>query len=302
MKTVRFDHYGGIDVLQVADVPVPEPARGEALVQVKAASINPGEAKIRQGVMHARFPATFPEGEGSDLAGMVTALGPGVTGVAVGDEVIGFTNRRASHAEYVIVEVQNLTARPAQVSWEVAGSLAVAGGTAYAAVRAVVPRSGETVAVSGAAGGVGSIAVQLAKQAGAEVIGIASPTHHEWLAAHGVTPMAYGEGLADRLRSARLDAFIDTHGDGYVTLAIALGVAPARVNTIADFAAVQAYGVKAEGSGAGMSAATLAELAELVASGALDVPIAATYPLGDVRAAFALLEQGHTLGKIVLLP
>src|SRR5215472_3120655 len=134
MRAVQFDHYGGIDVLRVAEVPVPEPAQGEVLVRVKAASINPGEAKIREGLMHARFPATFPSGEGSDLAGIVTKLGPGVASWAPGDEVIGFTNHRASHAEYVVVEAQQLTAKPARVSWEAAGSLGVAGGTAYAAV------------------------------------------------------------------------------------------------------------------------------------------------------------------------
>jgi NADPH:quinone reductase-like Zn-dependent oxidoreductase len=303
MKAVRFDHYGGIDVLRVADVPVPEPAEGEVLVKVKAASINPGEAKIREGLLHAMFPATFPSGEGSDLAGIVTKLGPEIVGFAAGDEVIGFTDRRASHAEYVLVEAQNLTAKPAQVSWEVAGSLAVAGGTAYAAVRAVSLQPGDTVAVSGAAGGVGSIAVQLTRRAGAKVLGIAGPSKHDWLTAHGVTPVAYGECLADRLRRAGgIDVFIDTYGDGYVRLAIELGVAPDRIDTIADFAAVQEYRVKAEGSSAGMSAAVLAELAGLVASGELDVPVAATFPLDDVRAAFALLEQGHTLGKIVLLP
>ncbi|HVO22981.1 MAG TPA: alcohol dehydrogenase catalytic domain-containing protein, partial [Candidatus Margulisiibacteriota bacterium] len=130
MKAVRFDQYGGIDVLRVADVPVPEPGHGEVLVKVKAASINPGEAKIREGWFHAIFPATFPSGEGSDLAGIVAKIGPGVQGFAAGDEVIGFTDRRASHAEYVRVEMQNLTAKPAMVSWEVAGSLAIAGSTA----------------------------------------------------------------------------------------------------------------------------------------------------------------------------
>jgi NADPH:quinone reductase-like Zn-dependent oxidoreductase len=302
MKAVRFDHYGGTDVLRVAEVPVPEPAQGEVLVRVKAASINPGEAKVREGLMHARFPATFPSGEGSDLAGIVTKLGPRVVGFAPGDEVIGFTNHRASHAEYVLVEAQQLTAKPAQVSWEAAGSLGVAGGTAYAAVRAVSLRPGDTVAVSAAAGGVGSLAVQLARRAGAEVLGIAGLPKHDWLAAHGITPVAYGEGLADRLRAARLDAFIDTHGDGYVPLAIELGVAPNRIDTIADFAAVQQYRVKAEGSSAGMTAAVMAELAELVAAGELEVPITATFPLDEVRAAFALLERGHTLGKVVLLP
>ena len=163
-------------------------------------------------------------------------------------------------------------------------------------------KPGETVAVSGAAGGVGSIAVQLAKRAGAEVIGIAGPANHDWLAAHGVKPVAYGDGLADRLRKAGIDAFIDTHGGGYVKLAIELGVARDRINTIIDFAAAQQYGVKTEGSQAAKNAAVLAELAGLVAAGEMEVPIAATFPLADARAAFKLLEQGHTRGKIVLLP
>jgi len=127
MKAVRFDRYGGIEVLQVADVPIPEPSDGEALVKVKAASINPGEAKIREGLLHAMWPATFPSGEGSDLAGIVMKVGPGVGSCTVGDEVIGYTDRRASHAEYVVVEAQNLTIKPAKMPWEVAGSLAVAG-------------------------------------------------------------------------------------------------------------------------------------------------------------------------------
>jgi NADPH:quinone reductase-like Zn-dependent oxidoreductase len=302
MKAVRFDKYGGIEVLQVADVPIPDPSHGEALVKVKAASINPGEAKIREGLMHAMWPATFPSGEGSDLAGIVTKLGTGVEGFKVGDEVIGFTDRRASHAEYAVVEAQNLTIKPAKVSWEAAGSLAVAGSTAYASVRAVSLKRGDTVAVSGAAGGVGSIAVQLAKRAGAEVIGIASPANHQWLAAHGVKPESYGADLGDRLRKTKIDAFIDTHGGGYVKLAVELGIPRNRIQTIIDFAAVRDYGVKAEGSNAARNAAALAELAKLIASGDLEVPIAATFPLDQVQAAFSLLEKGHVHGKIVLLP
>jgi len=302
MKAVRFDRYGGIEVLQVADVPIPEPSDGEALVKVKAASINPGEAKIREGLLHAMWPATFPSGEGSDLAGIVTKVGPGVESFMVGDEVIGFTARRASHAEFVVVEAKNLTIKPAKVPWEVAGSLAIAGSTAYASVRAVSLKRGDTVAVSAAAGGVGSIAVQLATRAGAAVIGIASPANHEWLAAHGVKSEAYGSDLADRLRKARIDALIDTHGGGYVKLAVELGIPRDRIQTIIDFAAVREFGVKAEGSNAARNASVLAELAALIASGDLEVPIAATFPLDQVRAAFSLLEQGHIRGKIVLLP
>jgi NADPH:quinone reductase-like Zn-dependent oxidoreductase len=302
-KAVRFDEYGDVDVLHVAEVPVPEPGAGEVLVRVKAASINPGEARIRAGQLHDRWPATFPSGEGSDFAGIVEKLGPGVSGFAVGDEVIGFTNRRASHAEYVVAESGDLTPKPANVPWEVAGSLFVAGTTAYAAVRAVSLKPGDTVVVSGAAGGVGSLAVQLARAAGAEVIGIAGPGNHDWLAGHGVKPIVYGEGLADRLRAAgQIDALIDTHGDGYVKLAIDLGVDPSRIDTVADFAAIEQYGVKGEGNGAAATAEVVAELAALVADGRLEVRIAGTYPLDQVRDAFAELEQGHAPGKIVLLP
>ncbi len=304
MKAVRFDEYGGIDVLKVVDVPRPVPGPGQVLVQVKAAGINLGEAKIRAGLLHARWPATFPSGEGSDLAGIVAGTGPGVTGVSVGDEVIGFTDNRASHAEYVVVEQENLTAKPAAVPWEVAGALFVAGATAYAAVRAVTLTEGDTVVVSGAAGGVGSIAVQLARRSGATVIGLASQANHEWLAGHGVIPVSYGDGVADRIRSAagKVDAFIDTFGADYVRLAIELGVEPSRVDTIVSFDAVARYGVKAEGSAAGASASVLAELARLVAAGQLEVPIAAAYPLDRVQDAYRRLESGHIRGKIVLLP
>jgi hypothetical protein len=177
-------------------------AAGQVLVQVEAAGINPGEAKIRAGLEDSRWPATFPSGEGSDLAGIVTQAGSGVTSFSAGDQVIGWTDNRASHAEYVVVEEQRLTAKPAGVPWDVAGALFVAGTTADAAVRAVGLTEGDTVVVSGAAGGVGSISVQLARLAGATVIGLASEAHHSWLAGHGVIPVTYGHAMADRIRQA----------------------------------------------------------------------------------------------------
>jgi len=302
VKAVRFDEYGDVDVLKVVDVPTPAPGPGQVLVQVKAAGINPGEAKIREGLLHSRWPATFPSGQGSDLAGVVAGTGAGVTGFAAGDEVIGYTDHRASQATYVAVEERNLTAKPAGVPWEVAGALNVAGATAYAAVRAVALTGGDTVVVSGAAGGVGSLAVQLARRAGAAVIGLASPANHEWLAGHGVIPVAYGDGAGDRIRqaAAKVDAFIDTFGADYVQLALRLGVQPSRIDTIANFTAVAEYGVKADGNAVGAGASTLAELAGLIADGQLELPIAATYPLGQVQDAYRRLASGHIRGKIVL--
>jgi NADPH:quinone reductase-like Zn-dependent oxidoreductase len=302
VKAVRFDEYGGVDVLKVVDVPKPAPGPGQVLVQVKAAGINPGEAKIRAGLMHAMFPATFPSGQGSDLAGVVAETGPGVTGFAAGDEVIGYTDNRASQAEYAVVEEQNLTAKPAGVPWQVAGALFVVGATAYAAVRAVALTEGDTAVVSGAAGGVGSLAVQLARRAGATVMGLASQANHEWLAGHGVIPVAYGDGVIDRIRQAagKVDAFIDTFGADYVQLALELGVEPSRIDTIANFEAVGKYGVKGEGNAAGASASVLAELAGLIADGQLEVPIAAAFPLSQVQDAYQRLASGHIRGKIVL--
>jgi NADPH:quinone reductase-like Zn-dependent oxidoreductase len=304
-RAVRFDQYGGIEVLQVVEVPRPVPAPGEVLVRVKAAGINPGEASIRKGLFAERWPSTFPSGQGSDLAGVVEETGPQVVNVAVGDEVIGFVENRSSQAELVLVESGNLIPRPGNVSWEQAGSLFVAGTTAYAAVRAVALKAGDTVVVSGAAGGVGSVAVQLAKNAGAKVIGLAGNANHQWLADHGVTPVAYGDGVEDRIRSAsggKVDALVDTFGGGYVELALKLGVATNRIDTIIDFAAAAKYGVKAEGNHEAANATVLAELAGLIAGGRLEIPIAKVYPLADVQEAYRDLEQRHTHGKIVLEP
>jgi NADPH:quinone reductase-like Zn-dependent oxidoreductase len=303
-KAVRFDNYGGTDVLRIEDVPRPVPGDGQVLVQVKAAGINPGESKIREGMLHERWPATFPSGQGSDLAGVVAEAGPGVTAFSPGDEVLGWSDNRASQAEYVLAEVANLTAKPAGVSWEVAGALFVAGTTAYAAVRAVGLSAGDTVVVAGASGGVGSIAVQLAKRAGATVIGLASEPNHAWLSGHGVIPVSYGEGVVDRIREAAgtVDALIDTVGGDYVNLALdELGVQPSRVETTVRFDLVEKYGIKAEGSAAGASAAVLAELAGLVADGELEVPVTAAFPLDQVQDAYRRLDQGHVLGKIVLV-
>jgi NADPH:quinone reductase len=304
-RAVRFDHYGGRDVLYVTDVPMPAPAAGEVVVAVRAAGINPGEAAIRSGALHELFPATFPSGQGSDLAGVVTAIGEGAGEFAVGDEVLGFSWRRSSHATHASVPASQLIRKPPELSWEVAGSLYVAGCTAYAAVRAVGARNGDTVAVSAAAGGVGTIVVQLLGVRGAQVLGIASPANAAWLTSHGAVPVPYGDGLTERLRAAApngIDAFIDLFGPDYVQLAADLGIPRDRIETIISFQKAEELGTKAEGSESASTAEVLAEMADLVASGTIEVPIAATYPLERVADAFAELEQRHTRGKIVLIP
>jgi NADPH:quinone reductase-like Zn-dependent oxidoreductase len=304
-RAVRFNNYGGLEVLQVVEVDRPKPGPGKVLVRVKAAGINPGESSIRKGLFAKRWPATFPSGQGSDLAGIVEEVGPGVANVGVGDEVIGFTNERASQAEFVLVESGNLVPHPPKVSWEQSGALFVAGTTAYAAARSVGLSAGDAVVVSGAAGGVGSIAVQLARNTGAKVIGLASDANRKWLTDHAVIPITYGDGVEDRIRAAsggKVDSFIDTFGGGYVELAIQLGVAPARIDTIIDFAAAAKYGVKTEGSFEAANADVLGQLARLIAAGRLEIPIAKVYPLAQVREAYRELEERHTRGKIVLEP
>jgi NADPH2:quinone reductase len=304
-RAVRFDHYGDRSVLYVTDVPIPTPEVGEVVVEVKAAAINPGEAAIRSGALAERFPTTFPSGEGSDLAGIVSAVGDGVDDFVIDDHVLGFSFRRSSHATYVSVPTSQLIHKPVKLSWEVAGSLYVVGCTAYAAVRAVDPGEGETVAVAAAAGGVGTVVVQLLALRGSHVLGIASQTNADWLRSHGAVPVSYGDGLAERLREAaagRIDAFIDLFGPEYLDVAVDIGVPRDRIETIASFEKAQELGVKAEGSGTASTPEILTEMANLVASGAIEIPIAATYPLDRVADAFAELEQRHTRGKIVLIP
>jgi NADPH:quinone reductase-like Zn-dependent oxidoreductase len=305
MKAVKYEKYGGLDVLHIEDVEIPVPAQGQVLVKVKSAGINPGEAAIREGKMAKLFPSTFPSGQGSDFAGIIEAIGPGVSGFSKGDEVIGFTNNRASQAEYVLADSDHIVNRPAKVSREQAGGLFVAGTTAWAAVKAVSLKPGDTVVVSGAAGGVGSIAVQLAVIAGAKVIGLAGADNQQWLAEHHVVPVLYGDGMADRIKAAskgKVDAFIDTFGQGYVDLALELGVPADRIDTIIDFAAAAKHGVKTDGSAKAANAEVLAELAGLIADGKLEIPIAKTFPLTEVREAYSELEKRHSRGKIVLVP
>jgi NADPH2:quinone reductase len=302
-RRVQFDHYGSADVLRVVDVPRPSADDGQVLVRVAAAGINPGEIAIRNGAMEQMFPTTFPSGQGSDFAGRVVEVGSGVTEFAPGDEVMGWSDSRSAQADHVVSDRQHLTAKPPALDWIRAGALWAIGVTSFSAVRAVAVQPGEVVAVSAAAGGVGGLAAQLARRARARVLGIASAANAGRLRAIGVEPVVYGDGLADRLRSLApdgIDAFIDTHGNGYVDLAVALGVTPDRIDTIIDFAGAQRHGTKTDASPQASTPEVLATMAEHVAWGRLTVPIAAIYPLEQVRDAYTELAGGHVYGKIVL--
>jgi NADPH:quinone reductase-like Zn-dependent oxidoreductase len=304
-RAVRFDRYGGTDELYLADVAMPVAGPGRVVVEVRATAVNPGESAIRRGLLHDRFPATFPSGQGSDLAGVVVAVGPDVADVEVGAEVLGWSWERSAHATHVAVPVTQLIARPPELPWTVAGALYVISAAATAAIAAVEPQPGETVVVSAAAGGVGSLVVQLLARRGVSVLAIASPQRDDWLRAHGAVPVHRGDRLGARLQAAAprgIDAVIDLFGPEYVQLGIDLGVARDRIETIIAFAAAQEHGTRSLGSEDATSTGTLSATADLVAAGRLEVPIAGTYPLHEVAAAFDELEQRRTHGKIVLLP
>jgi NADPH:quinone reductase-like Zn-dependent oxidoreductase len=307
MRAVCFDEYGAVDRLYVADVPVPEPGSGEVVVEVRAAGLNPGETMIRRGLLHERWPASFPCGQGTDFAGVVSAIGAGVSTVEVGAEVAGWSEWRSSQAQFVRVPANQVTPKPSGVPWEVAGAIYVAGGAAWAGVVATEPRAGETVVISGASGGVGLFSVQLVRERGAEVVALSSEANRGFLEELGATWVDYAPGdtlgrrLRDRLGTAP-DVWIDDFGGGYVDIAVELGVRPTRINTIIDFAAVEKHGVQALGTHDVTDAAVLAQLLERAADGRIVVPIAATYPIEQVREAVGVLEQRRTRGKIVLIP
>lgn len=297
MRAVRYDRFGGINQVYVADMPDPEATPGYAVVRVRATCINPGSLAALSGSAFVPI---------RDLAGEVIAVGEGVHDVAVGNEVLGWSQDWLAHAQLVAVPVAHLIPKPAGLSWDVAGSLYVTPMAGLASVKAVEPRAGEIVVVSGASGGVGLVAAQLATRTGATVIGLASQDNAGWLHDHGIIPVTYGDGQEKRIRAAadgkRIDAFIDTFGSGYVDLALALGVPNERINTVVDYQAAKEKGVKALGTRDAGGVSAFGELADLAAAGVLDIPIAATYPLDQVQEAYRRLAERHTRGRIVLHP
>jgi NADPH:quinone reductase-like Zn-dependent oxidoreductase len=301
-RAVKFSRYGGTEVLEVVEVEKPVPGPGQALVRVAAAATNPGEIGIRQGMFANIWPAHFPEGQGNDFAGTVEAVGSGVHQFRPGDAVVGFAPR-AAQADYVALAADRLTAKPAALPWEQAATIPAAGATAYAAVQAVDPRPGETVVVSAAAGGVGSFAAQLARLRGADVIGTASEHNFDYLRSLGVTPVAYGPGLAERIRAhapGGVDAYLDNFGDGNVQIALSLGVSRERVNTIVDGRTAALHGVRSDAQQQADLPAIWAALADHVVQGRIRIEVQSVYPLERVRDAYEELARRHTRGKIVL--
>jgi NADPH:quinone reductase-like Zn-dependent oxidoreductase len=281
---VEFSRYGGPEVLEIVEMSRPAAGQGEVVVEVMAAGLNPVETEIREGHFAEQWPAEFPSRQGSDFAGFIVEVGTGVTGWNVNDAVLGHTIR-ASHANFVVVPAENIIRKPAHLSWEIAGSLFVAASNALKAVQSVNPGPGKTVLVHAAAGGVGSIAAQLAKLAGARVIGTASPASFDYLRSWGVIPVEYGPGLDERLTEVApegIDAELDRLGDP------SLANVDAGANPGADTADILTRND------------ALLKIATLVADRQIVVPVAAIYPLTEVQNAYRELEAGHAHGKIVL--
>jgi NADPH:quinone reductase-like Zn-dependent oxidoreductase len=301
MKAVVFDAFGGPEMLRFADVDEPVPGPGQVRIEVRAAGVNPADGKLRNGSMRSRRTESLPAIPGFDAAGVIDEVGDDVTGLAVGDEVFGFTVTGA-YAAYALA--RTVARKPAELGWAEAAALPTATEAADRALDLLDVADGDTVLINGAAGAVGSAGVQLARLRGATVIGTASPTNHEYLRSLGAIPVEYGDGLVERVRVAApdgVDAVFDVAGRGALPAAIELrGGTTDRVVTIADPAA-EDYGVTFS-SKSRRSAESLARWAELAVAGRLRLTIAATYPLADAAQAAARVEIGHGRGKVVLVP
>lgn len=302
-RAALYETTGGPEVLVVGQVDDPEPREGEVLVRVHAAGLNPIDSKIRSGFVPNDAP--FPRRVGSDLAGTVVATGPDAaywdgTPVTVGDEVLG--RGVGAVAETALAAAAELVRRPDAVPVDEAGGLWIAALTALSCVTTVPVGTDDTVLVGGAAGGVGLVAAQLAAASGARVIGTAAERNHDLLRRLGVEPVTYGDGLAARVAElGQVTAVIDCHGRDALDAGVELGVPVDRMVAIAAYGALAEIGAHNVERSA-RTAANLARLVDEIAAGRLVLPVAATYPLDDVVAAFEALDGPHPAGKIVVLP
>ncbi|KNB49671.1 NADP-dependent oxidoreductase [Streptomyces caatingaensis] len=306
MKAVSYRAYGGPEVLEYGEVPEPPVGPDSVLVRVRAAAVNPVDWKAQAGYLDGMIAPVFPVVPGWDVAGTVERLGADTPELAVGDEVIGYVREdflsRGTYAEYVAAPVRTLARKPRNLTFEQAAGLPLAGLTAYQALRAARLRHGETVLVHGAAGGVGSMAVQLARNAGARVVGTASERNHAYLRSLGAEPITYGEGLVDRFRALApegANVVLDLVGGGVVTTSSHLTVPDARLVSIADPSVTELGGrllwVRPD-------AADLTALTHLAERGRLCVEVAEVFPLERAGEAQRRSAEGHTRGKIIIVP
>lgn len=304
MKAIVLHQYGGPDELTLQDLPDPKVAPGEVLVRVKAASVNPVDWKIGAGHLDAMMETHFPLIPGWDVAGVVEAVGLDVQEYAVGDEVIGYARKDSvqlgTYAELVAANVRLLAPKPAALDWTQAAGLPLAGLTAYQSLKRLGVGPGDTVLVHAAAGGVGSLGVQIARALGARVIGTASERNHDFLRDLGAEPVTYGDGLADRVRELApdgVDAAVDYVGGDAVEVSTRVVRTPDRIASIAD------PGVEEVG-GRYMwvrpSSADLTELGRMADDGRLTVHIDRVYPLAEAAEAWRVSQEGRTRGKLAL--
>jgi NADPH:quinone reductase-like Zn-dependent oxidoreductase len=299
-RAVIYEKFGGPEVLELREVPEPHAGPGEIRIRVAAAGLNPMDGGLAANPeLAARFGVSVPAGFGYDLAGVVDEVGPGATGFTVGQRVFGGVMARAA-ADFAVV------ATPAETLWptpdgipdEVAATLPVAAMTAAAALAAIDVRPGDTVLIGGAAGGVGVFAVQLARLAGARVLGTAGEATFDFLRQLGASPIAYGPGLADRVRASAPTAATDLFGTETASAALELGIPPERISTIAA-GPNPPGGVRATG-GIDAGPDAMKEITDAILAGEIFVPIAATFPIEKVREAVELQAGRHVHGKIVL--
>jgi NADPH:quinone reductase-like Zn-dependent oxidoreductase len=301
-QAVVFSRYGNAEVLDLLELAVPEPGCGQVRISVRAAAVNPIDWKIRSGALADVMPVELPRVPGIDVAGVIEAVGEDAQGFAVGDAVLGKA-LTGGYGEKTLAQVDRIAAKPTGLSWELAAALPVAATTAHHALDVLNLTSGETLVIDGASGGVGTLAVQLARRRGATVIGTASEPNHDYLRSFGATPVRYGTGLAERIAAIApgdVDAVLDTAGHGSLSELISLVGDPGRVVTLADFSA-ERLGARFLAEEPGNMSAVLAEVAGLAAAGTITVPLA-SYRLADAAAAQRASETGHVRGKLVLIP
>ncbi|HEY5142909.1 MAG TPA: NADP-dependent oxidoreductase [Solirubrobacteraceae bacterium] len=302
MNAVVFTEYGDPEVLHVGAVGEPHPGPGQVRIAVRAAGVNPIDWKARSGMLREMMPLTFPVIDGREASGVVDEVGPGVTDAAIGDELFGFAVGGAA-AEYAVLD--EFAHKPAGLSWEEAAGLPIAVETSVRVFNVLGGLGpGQTIVINGAAGGVGTAAVQLAVARGARVIGTASEGNHEFLRSLGAEPTTYGAGMVERVRALApdgVDLAFDTAGQGGVPDLITLTGDPARVATIADFGAA-ALGVKVTGGGEGRATEALGEAAELIEAGRLHLPVAQAFTFAQAAEAHRVSQGGHVRGKLILVP
>lgn len=305
MKAVSYARYGGPETLEYGDVREPKVGPDAVLVKVRAAAVNPVDWKCREGYLDPILDAVFPVVPGWDVSGVVVQLGVSVAEYAVGDEVIGYVREdflsRGTCAEYVAAPVRTLARKPRSLTWEEAAGLPLVGLTAYQVLyKALQVKRGETVLVHAAAGGVGSIAVQLARHLGARVIGTASEANHDFVRSLGGEPVTYGEGLLERVRGLApegVDAAFDTIGGATLKASANLLAPEGRLVSVAD-GDVVGYGGRYHW--VRPDAEDLTRLAELADQGVVSVHVSDTFPLERTADAHRLNQEGRTRGKIVV--